>query len=153
MPAKHWETGLETALVDSQGHLLEVNPALHRLLQGSPSSLGECIHPEDWSGLKAGQTRVRMLPSGTPWDLTLIPLPEGWLAQFQAPSDLLRDFHHRAKNNLAVISSLLQLQANLMADPLVKRAFRGASNVWPCSTIKWTRSTASSTSRCILPNF
>jgi len=102
---------------------MEVNPALRQLLQGSPSRLDEVLHPQDWAGLKAGQRRVRLLPSETPWDLSLIALPEGWLAQFQPPNDLLRDFQHRAKNHLAVISSLLQLQSNLLADPLVKRAF------------------------------
>lgn len=37
---------------------------------------------------------------------------------------LLRELHHRVKNNMQVISSLLNLQANHIADPVAKEMFR-----------------------------
>jgi two-component system CheB/CheR fusion protein len=36
---------------------------------------------------------------------------------------LLRELHHRVKNNLQLVSSLLSLQADTTADPVVQRAF------------------------------
>jgi two-component system, sensor histidine kinase PdtaS len=36
---------------------------------------------------------------------------------------LLRELHHRVKNNLQLITSLLNLQARYMGDPLTKQAF------------------------------
>ncbi|MCX7974300.1 MAG: GAF domain-containing protein [Candidatus Aminicenantes bacterium] len=37
---------------------------------------------------------------------------------------LLRELHHRVKNNMQVISSLLNLQANHISDPIAKEMFR-----------------------------
>ncbi|RZK51575.1 MAG: sensor histidine kinase, partial [Hymenobacter sp.] len=37
---------------------------------------------------------------------------------------LLREVHHRVKNNLAIVASLLRLQANRLPDPEVARAVR-----------------------------
>lgn len=127
MPAREWsawERGVATALLDARGALVEVNPAWQAQLQGESRTLAELIHPQDWSGLQAGLRRVR-LPSGEAIQLTLTALDDGWLAQFHpCTQDLvLREFHHRAKNNLAVISSLLQMQANMISDAPVKRAF------------------------------
>jgi two-component sensor histidine kinase len=41
---------------------------------------------------------------------------------------LLREIHHRVKNNLAVIASLLSLQANSQADPRLADALRASQN-------------------------
>lgn len=37
---------------------------------------------------------------------------------------LMRELHHRVKNNLAIVSGLLELQSNRLADESAKRAFR-----------------------------
>lgn len=37
---------------------------------------------------------------------------------------LMRELHHRVKNNLAIVSGLLELQSNRLADEGAKRAFR-----------------------------
>lgn len=128
MPAREWtawERGVATALLDARGDLVEMNPALQRQLQGRPRSLRDLIHPDDWPGLEGGQVRVRLQPGLVRFELSLTPLEEGWLAQFfpcTRGADP-RDFYHRAKNHLAVISSLLHMQSNLMEEELVKRAF------------------------------
>lgn len=41
---------------------------------------------------------------------------------------LLAEVHHRVKNNLSIISSLLELQANMFEDEAIKRPFRQSIN-------------------------
>jgi PAS domain S-box-containing protein len=50
---------------------------------------------------------------------------------------LLREIHHRVKNNLQIVSSLLHLQANRVEDPHVRRALENSwsridSMAWRC---------------------
>jgi len=44
--------------------------------------------------------------------------------QSERLTTLLREVHHRVKNNLAIVASLLRLQANRLPDPEVARAVR-----------------------------
>ena len=44
--------------------------------------------------------------------------------QSERLATLLREVHHRVKNNLAIVASLLRLQANRLADPEAARAVR-----------------------------
>jgi hypothetical protein len=49
---------------------------------------------------------------------------------------LLKEIHHRVKNNMQVVSSLLDLQANQLDDPLALDRFRNGQNwVWTMALI------------------
>lgn len=41
---------------------------------------------------------------------------------------LMQEIHHRVKNNLQIVSSLLNLQANALTDPIAKEALRESHN-------------------------
>jgi two-component sensor histidine kinase/CheY-like chemotaxis protein len=49
---------------------------------------------------------------------------EGVKAALRVKDHLLREVHHRVKNNMQVISSLLSLQANSIENPIVRLLFR-----------------------------
>ncbi|HEY6033074.1 MAG TPA: sensor histidine kinase, partial [Kofleriaceae bacterium] len=54
-----------------------------------------------------------------------VTLENVWLEQKQA---LLREIHHRVKNNLQLVSSLLNLQASRITDPAVAELFADSRN-------------------------
>ncbi|MFN8608105.1 MAG: sensor histidine kinase [Vulcanimicrobiota bacterium] len=119
-----WESGLETAVLDPQGIIVEANPAMRALCQGC-HSLQDLLVAEDWHGLECSRRRVRLRCARSA-DLILTGLESGcWLAQLHLSDalDLTREFYHRARNHLAVISSLLQMQSNLLQDQAARQAF------------------------------
>jgi PAS domain S-box-containing protein len=70
---------------------------------------------------------VRM--TGTNWDTTDRTVAEEKLAaSLQEKEILLKEVHHRVKNNLQVVSSLLNLQSRHIADPRALAAFRACQH-------------------------
>jgi PAS domain S-box-containing protein len=70
---------------------------------------------------------VRM--TGTNWDITDQKLAEGKLdASLHEKEILLKEIHHRVKNNLQVVSSLLSLQSMHIKDQKALTAFRGCQH-------------------------
>ncbi|HKU96809.1 MAG TPA: sensor histidine kinase [Vineibacter sp.] len=55
-------------------------------------------------------------------------LAQALQADVDQRNHLLRELHHRVKNNLQMISSLLSLQADRIRSPRIRRVFAGAQN-------------------------
>lgn len=69
----------------------------------------------------------RKLLGGVSVDITEQKATERALSEALAGKDvLLREVHHRVKNNLQTISSLLNMQAELLPDPAARQALRDA---------------------------
>ncbi len=75
-------------------------------------------------GLESGQSRVM----GFLFDIHAHKRAEehAFQARLQEKDLLLREIHHRVKNNLQVVSSLLRLQASTSEDPALQRALKEA---------------------------
>jgi len=76
-----------------------------------------------------------MLLDGTPYilnitrDITDMKLARARIqASLQEKEILLREIHHRVKNNLQVVSGLLNLQASFIEDPGIREKFRESEN-------------------------
>jgi len=66
-----------------------------------------------------------VLMTGVCWDVTDQKDAEERLrASLREKEALLKEIHHRVKNNMQVISSLVSLQANALTDPAVREAFQ-----------------------------
>jgi PAS domain S-box-containing protein len=62
--------------------------------------------------------------AGMNFDITAYELLAERTRELQAKDMLLKEIHHRVKNNLQVVSSLLSMQARLVADEQARQAFR-----------------------------
>lgn len=66
---------------------------------------------------------------GSMVDITLRKQAEQRLkASLEEKEIMLREIHHRVKNNLQVVSAFLSLQGDSLADPTVRNAFREGQN-------------------------
>ncbi|MBD1846848.1 PAS domain-containing protein [Cyanobacteria bacterium FACHB-63] len=67
--------------------------------------------------------------TGTIEDITIQKLAEAKVqASLQEKEALLKEIHHRVKNNLQIISSLIYLQAQRIQDPEVKEIFKDSQS-------------------------
>jgi predicted ATPase/two-component sensor histidine kinase/GAF domain-containing protein len=110
---------VETTPRDGREHQLE-----HRLLM--PDGLVKTLHIVMHARTnELGQ--VEFL--GTAMDVTAFKQTQGRLqASLEEKDALLKEVHHRVKNNLQLISSLLSLQAARIADPQVAELFAESRN-------------------------
>jgi len=77
----------------------------------------------------SGQEGSPLFLQGVAFDITDARLArERDQAALKEKEVLLREIHHRVKNNLQITSSLLSLQAERIGDPAVREAFRESQN-------------------------
>ena len=108
---------------EEQRVVLQGTPLVNRIEQvtgadGQPRWLSATKVP-----LRDADGRVTGLV-GISRDITAVKQAEArLLSSLQEKEVLLKEIHHRVKNNLQVVSSLLRLQAETIADPELKDAF------------------------------
>jgi two-component sensor histidine kinase/PAS domain-containing protein len=146
------------AIRDETGQLVdytvtEINPALQRMLGVGPEAAGAHLrdNPGNWSHWLSICNRV--LATGEPlsferynrgnklWhEVHLSRLTENRMAQFffdvterkageAKQSELFDELNHRVKNNLAMVASLLQLQARGSAKAVAEQLLKAAARV------------------------
>src|SRR5215468_2475869 len=104
-----------------------------------------CVRPlryiQEYAGRVARGEDIELTPQ-RPWGPELASVAEGVQAMAQAIASretelragleqrdhMLREIHHRVKNNLQMISSLLNLQAGEIRSPRIRRFFGDAQN-------------------------
>ena len=146
------------AIRDETGRLVdytvsEINPALRRMLGVGPEAVGSRLSdtPGNWTNWLSVCNRV--LTTGEPtiferynraskhWhEVHLSRLTDNRMAQFffdvterkageAKQAELFDELNHRVKNNLAMVASLLQLQARDSAKPVAEQLIKAAVRV------------------------
>jgi two-component sensor histidine kinase len=90
-----------------------------------------CVRPlryiQDFADKVARGENITLAPP-RPWSPEMASVEAALRANLEQRDHMLREIHHRVKNNLQMISSLLNLQAGEIRSPRIRRFFGDAQN-------------------------